>query len=1276
VKLISKHLLSVTILLTLAALAAGFNRLSTAQSAPGSPSARREAMPQLRGEAAEEYLKQNGLYDSLAAAASGAYVEQGKLLASDGVGQDSFGFSVAVSGDTAIVGAPADQTGQNTRQGAAYIYTRTGLTWTEQQKLTASDAAANDEFGYSVAISGDTAFVGRHNTQQFSNRTRGAVYVYTRSGSTWTEAQKLTSDDGVEGDIFGTSIAFDNGTLVVGAQNKNNGSTFFQGTAYVFTGSGGSFTQQQKLLADDGAFAQFFGVSVAVEGNTVVVGAVGQAGISADNGRGAAYVYTRSGSTWTQQQKLLSSDGAGGDAFGFSVGVSGDTAIIGARADAVGTGGEVGSAYVFTRSGSTWTEAQKLTATERTPRNDFFGNSVAVKGETIVVGSPAHEVLPGIANHGAVYVFTRTGTTWTRQQKLIHKDASADALGQAVGFDGNSIIGGAPAKASNRGAAYVFAFDPNAAPKLVASDGGAGDEFGFSVAVSGDTAIVGAPLDNVTATGQGSAYIFTRAGSTWTQQARLIATDGGFNHQFGTSVAVSGDTAVVSTEAAEAAYVFTRTGTTWTQQQKLLADDATAGDKFGNSVAVEGNTVAVGAFNDNLDPDNFGEGSVYVYTRTGTTWTQQQKILAPGLDGLPNFGRSIAISGETLIVGAQNDTQGNPDELARGAAYIFVRSGSTWTQQARLTANDAVSDAIGTSVAISGDTAVAGAPLHDHGAGATAGSNQGAVYVFTRSGTAWTQQQKLTASDAAVGDEFGSSVAIEGDTILAGARLDDFTQPASTLNQGSAYVFRRSGTTWTETLKLSASDGAAQDQSGWSVALAGSDALVGAPFDDVEGQVEQGSVSVLSIGAGPTPTPTPTPTATPTPTSTPTSSVQFDAAAFEADEDDSTAAGASGTVEAHKRRAASAAAAAGSTTITVTRTGDLSQPARVDYATQDGTASSRNDYTAAFGTLRFAPGETEKSFVVHVTDDRFAETTETFSVVLSNPSGATLGTPSTAGVNVTSDDTASAPSPVEDPNFDVEFFVRQHYADFLNREPDASGLAFWMNEITQCESRPEAERQSCRDIKRVNVSAAFFLSIEFQETGYFVYRVHKVAFGNLPGKPVPVRLQEFLAGTQQIGQDVRVGVGNWQQELDDNKQAFALEFVGGTQFAALYPSTLTPAQFVDALNANAGGALSPQERDALVAELTTAGNSPEGRARALRRVAEDEDLARAEFNKAFVLAQYFGYLRRNPDEAPDTNFGGWQFWLDKLEEFDGNFINAEMVKAFITSLEYTKRFGS
>jgi CSLREA domain-containing protein len=378
----------------------------------------------------------------------------------------------------------------------------------------------------------------------------------------------------------------------------------------------------------------------------------------------------------------------------------------------------------------------------------------------------------------------------------------------------------------------------------------------------------------------------------------------------------------------------------------------------------------------------------------------------------------------------------------------------------------------------------------------------------------------------------------------------------------------------------------------------------------------------------------------------------------------------------------------GSVTITVERTGDNTQAASVDYATDDGStptvavpcssvtgiALERCDYTRAAGTLQFAAGEAQKTLAVLVNDDSYAEGTETLTLRLSNPAGGTLGQQSLSTLQIT-DDARQTSNPVDG----AQFFVRQHYHDFLSREPDAAGLQFWTSGITSC-----GGSQGCVDVKRVNTSAAFFLSIEFRETGYLVERIYKTAFGDAAGNstfPAPhrlavpvVRLDEFHLDTQRIGRGGVVGQGDWQRQLEDNKNAFALEFVSRQRFQNAGLLSDAPAQYVDRLNLNAGVVLTQTQRDQLVSQLA-ADDTPAARASVLRQVAENPALDAAERNRAFVLMQFFGYLRRNPNDAPDSDYTSYDFWSQKLDQFNGDFVQAEMVKAFITSTEYRQRFG-
>ncbi|HEX3144222.1 MAG TPA: DUF4214 domain-containing protein, partial [Pyrinomonadaceae bacterium] len=259
-------------------------------------------------------------------------------------------------------------------------------------------------------------------------------------------------------------------------------------------------------------------------------------------------------------------------------------------------------------------------------------------------------------------------------------------------------------------------------------------------------------------------------------------------------------------------------------------------------------------------------------------------------------------------------------------------------------------------------------------------------------------------------------------------------------------------------------------------------------------------------------------------------------------------------------------------------------------------------------------------------------------------------------------------------------FVRMHYHDFLNREADQSGLDFWTGQMTNCGN-------SDLTVCRINVSGAFFLSIEFQQTGYLVERMYKTGYGDGMGNSqiggshpifVPiVRANEFLADTQRVSRGVVVGQTGWETVLENNKQAYALEFVQTTRFMNTMPTIMTPAQFVDKLNQNAGGVLSVSERQTVMNLFGNSANTANvsARAQAVRQVAEDPDLFNAEANRAFVLTQYIGYLRRNPNDAPDSDYTGYDFWLGKLIQFNGNYVAAEMVKAFISSPEYRQRFG-
>jgi len=306
-----------------------------------------------------------------------------------------------VDGDTVVIGAEGhDDKGDFS--GSAYVFTRSAGVWTEQQELTASDVAEFDEFGHSVAVDGNTAMIGAQGDDDNGSQS-GAVYVFTRSAGVWTEQQKLTASDAADFDDFSSSIAIDGNTAVIGARFGDLSNLFVEsdfGAAYVFTANAGVWSEQQKLTASDGAFEDEFGSSVAVDGDTAVIGAHSDDDDGAESG--SAYVFSRSAGVWTEQQKLTANDAAAEDEFGVSVAVTEDTAVIGAWLDD-DDGDESGSAYVFTRSEGVWSDYSKITSSDAAAF-DHFGEAISVTGGTGMI-SATRDDDNGSAS-GSVYVIS------------------------------------------------------------------------------------------------------------------------------------------------------------------------------------------------------------------------------------------------------------------------------------------------------------------------------------------------------------------------------------------------------------------------------------------------------------------------------------------------------------------------------------------------------------------------------------------------------------------------------------------------------------------------------------------------------------------------------------------------------------------------------------------------------------------------------------------------------------------------------------------------------
>src|SRR6266403_2737126 len=346
------------------------------------------------------------------------WLEQ-KVTANDGTANSYFGSAAALNGSTALIGADGD----NSFQGAAYLFTNSNGSWSEGQKLTASDGLAGDEFGYRVALADNTLLVGAFTATVGGVASQGAAYVFNASNGTWSESQKLTASDGGLFDNFGASVALDGSTLVVGANGATVGGNAAQGAVYVFTESNGTWTQTQKLTANDGAAYDNFGLSVALQGSMILIGSP-RAAVGNNAAQGAVYVFTQSNGTWMQTQKLVASDGAANDSFGESVAISNSIALVGAYNATVNNHPGQGAAYVFTESNGTWSQTQRLTASDGTA-NANFGNTVALNGSTALIGADGSTV-GGNTYQGKAYLFTESGGNWSQSDTFIASDGAVD----------------------------------------------------------------------------------------------------------------------------------------------------------------------------------------------------------------------------------------------------------------------------------------------------------------------------------------------------------------------------------------------------------------------------------------------------------------------------------------------------------------------------------------------------------------------------------------------------------------------------------------------------------------------------------------------------------------------------------------------------------------------------------------------------------------------------------------------------------------------------------
>ncbi|MET0231911.1 MAG: FG-GAP repeat protein [Rhodanobacteraceae bacterium] len=407
-----------------------------------------------------------------AAAALAAPSIADRLIASDGGPDDEFGWSVAVDGDIALVGAAYATVDGHESQGAVYVFSRVAGAWTQTHKLVASDGAANAHFGASVAIDRDTAVIGADNAAVDGTLHRGAAYVFARSGASWSETQKIASSDGATFETFGHAVAIEGDRILVGNHGADVGAVHAAGAVYEYTRDGAAWAETEKIIADDAIDNDLFGYSIAFDGSRLLVG-TDNATIDDRPGQGSAYVLEEAGDQWQIVHKLVASDGEAFDAFGWSVAIEGDVALVGARGVTIGDDTFRGAVYAYAFDGSTWNERQKLIADDGTA-GAWFGHSLALRGATALVGAYGANV-DDHEEQGAAYVFTSDGDAWTARRKLVAPHADVNMhFGNAVALvsETDALVGAVDADIDGNGAqGAVWAFDLLESDDVVFADG-------------------------------------------------------------------------------------------------------------------------------------------------------------------------------------------------------------------------------------------------------------------------------------------------------------------------------------------------------------------------------------------------------------------------------------------------------------------------------------------------------------------------------------------------------------------------------------------------------------------------------------------------------------------------------------------------------------------------------------------------------------------------------------------------------------------------------------
>ena len=807
------------------------------------------------------------------------YSEIIKKVPSDRGINDRFGYSIAMSGDVAVVGAPYHAHGA-TACGSAYVFERDGSgNWNQTQEIYAVDRQADDHFGWSVSVSAGYIIVGAPDEDhdilgQNAMASSGSVYIFKKNTSgVWAQDYKLVASDRETGDQLGWSVSMYLNNAVAGAPNQEDPGGTNDGAIYVMNRNGsGVWSIVNKVKANDAQANDHLGSSVSIYNVEIAAGAPDQdfdaTGSNSLTDAGAVYSFMRVSGNWAQTQKMVATDRKAGDKFGFSVARHNVNVVIGAPYQDYTTGtanlaSNAGAIYLFSKSG-TWSQQQKMTASDR-QSNDNFGYSVALSTHDIVAGSPFDDQsIPSLMlDAGSAYVFNPIpGNTWVERQKLMASDrAASDNMGNAVAISGTRIMVGAWNEDQNAtggstlnsaGSVYVMEGCPYPANHSFTDDPVPvciGEDLMLNALVTfTDTyqwqVSTGGSYSNIT-----DNAVYYGATLPFLEISNVLNCMNGYKYRC--KVTSSCGATIYR------AFVLDINPNSFTLKDELQANDRISNDLFGDDVAVSGNYAIVGApFEDH---DELGgntlsaAGSAYLYERDGSgNWNQVKKITASLRGQGANFGFSVDIYGDYAVVGAPNEDISGSNQA--GAVYVYQRIAGTWTQVQRLTSPIlATDDMFGNSVAIDGNKQIiAGARNEDEnsGNGATM-ANAGAAYIFAYdvNNSNWnTSPFKIVASDRAIGDGLGWNVDIDGDRAVVAAPYDDLFLASNITAQdaGSVYIFTREpGNIWIQDEKMTG-DITPGENYGSAVSISGVDLVVGSRGSDY---VESLNDDVSNAGA-------------------------------------------------------------------------------------------------------------------------------------------------------------------------------------------------------------------------------------------------------------------------------------------------------------------------------------------------------------------------------------------------------------------------------------------